>query len=77
MFAEITKVDYRFCLPTKENKLPFSVFRLQKTYGSLPFQFSFCSKQMEVVIFHKFRFPYIYIETAACIYIYLFTYICL
>jgi hypothetical protein len=32
--AETTNVDYRYRLPTKENKLQFSVFCLQKTDGS-------------------------------------------
>jgi hypothetical protein len=34
-FAEILIADYRYCLPIKKNKLPFSVF--QQTNGSLPF----------------------------------------
>jgi hypothetical protein len=37
-------------LPTKENKLAFSVFRFQKTKGGLPFPFSVCSKQTEVAV---------------------------
>jgi hypothetical protein len=38
-------------LPTKENKLPFSIFCLQKTNGSLPFPFSVSSKQADVAVF--------------------------
>jgi hypothetical protein len=34
MFAEIAIIDYRYRLPTKENKLSFLGFRLQKTNGS-------------------------------------------
>jgi hypothetical protein len=54
-----------YCFLTKENKLPFaanrwkfavSVFRLQQ--------------KMEVAVFCKFRFPHIFIETAAHLHIY-------
>jgi hypothetical protein len=38
-------------LSTKENKLLFSAFRLQKTNGSLLFLLSVCSKQTEVADF--------------------------
>jgi hypothetical protein len=39
-------------LPTKENKLPFSFFCLQKTNGGLSFLFSVRSKQTEVAVTH-------------------------
>jgi hypothetical protein len=39
-------------LPTIENKLPFSVFCLQKINGGLPFSFSVRSEQTEVAATH-------------------------
>jgi hypothetical protein len=56
-FAETANGDYR-SLFTRQGKIT-SVFRLQKTNGSLPLLFSVCSKQMEVAFFCWFRFPHI------------------
>jgi hypothetical protein len=38
-------------LPTKQNKLPFSLSICSKQMEVLPFQFSVCGKQTEVVVF--------------------------
>jgi hypothetical protein len=50
-FADTANVDYRLSIATKENKLPFFIFSLQKTKASLPFPFSVCSKLTEVAVF--------------------------
>jgi hypothetical protein len=39
-----------YLLPTKEDKLLFSIVSLPKTIGSFPFLLSVCSKQTEVAI---------------------------
>jgi hypothetical protein len=49
IFAEAANSITVHHFPTKKKQT--SVFRLQKTYGSVPFPSSFCSKSMEVAIF--------------------------
>ncbi len=59
------------CLPTKKNKLPSSVFHLQKTDGSLPFPFSVSS----VLHIYICIYIYIYISVSRYIFIYIYIYI--
>jgi hypothetical protein len=62
--------------PTKENKLAFSVFCLQKTNGSVLFPFSLCSKQTEGAVSVSSIFHiYINIETAADVCTYMLTFL--
>jgi hypothetical protein len=49
-FAETAIVRYRFSLPAKENKLPFSVSVCSKQTNLL-FLFCVCSRQTEVTVF--------------------------
>jgi hypothetical protein len=51
MFAETAVVEYRLLLADQEKQTSVFSFRLQQSNGTLPFSFSFCSKQMKVVVF--------------------------
>jgi hypothetical protein len=63
-FAETANVDY--CLSFADQRQQTSVFRFQKTNGSLPFLFSVCSQLTEVAIFRETA-AYIYTRTAYCL----------
>jgi hypothetical protein len=48
MFAETAVVEYRLLLADQEKQTSVFSFR---SNGTLPFSFSFCSKQTKVVVF--------------------------
>jgi hypothetical protein len=50
-FAETANINYRLSFADQRKQISIFRFCLQKTNGSLPFPFSACSKQMEVVVF--------------------------
>jgi hypothetical protein len=58
-FADTARLITVYRLPTKENKLPFSVFLCNKQMEV--FLFSVCNKQTEVAVFRLFRFPLVHV----------------
>jgi hypothetical protein len=51
-FAETAIADYHLSFAHQGKQMSVFHFRLQQKNGSLPFPFSVCSQQTEVVVFH-------------------------
>jgi hypothetical protein len=58
-FAETSSSIFVYCLPTKENKLPFSVSVFRKQMEICHLLFLFAASKTDVAVFRLFRSPFV------------------